>query len=365
MRTRRVWLAGLGLIGGSLGLALTGSGRFAEVLGFDPAPGVSGAALRAGAITGIAPDLPALAGAETIVVAAPVRAVIPLVRALLPALRPGTILTDVASVKGEIVEALAPLMPDGIHFVGGHPFAGSERAGLAAADAYLFENAAYVLTADPAIPDRVYEELQAVLGCTGARFLRLTPVEHDLIAAMLSHLPHLAAAALVKAAGDLEAAHPQALTLAGGGFRDTTRIAGGDPALWTEILTANRFPVLEALSLFRRELDALAAELSAGREAELAAFLGKARAVREEIPVRGKGLLGKVEELVVAIQDRPGAIKQVLDVLAAERINVKDIEILRLREGEGGTLRLAVENEETLARALSILGKSGLKARRR
>ncbi len=365
MRTRRVGLAGLGLIGGSLGLSLVGSGRFAEVLGYDPMPGVSEAALRAGAITGIAPDLPSLAPADTIIVAAPVKAVIPTVRTLLPVLRPGTILTDVASVKGEIVEALTPLMPGGIHFVGGHPFAGSERAGLAAADAYLFENAAYVLTEAPAIPDWAYEELQAVLGCTGARFLRLTPAEHDLIAAVLSHLPHLVAAALVKAAGDLEAAHPQSLTLAGGGFRDTTRIAGGDPALWTEILSVNRSPVLAALALFRRELDALTAELSAGREAELAAFLGKAKAVREEIPARGKGLLGKVEELVVVIQDRPGAIKQVLDVLADERINVKDIEILRLREGEGGTLRLAVEDEATLARALSILERSGLKARRR
>ncbi len=365
MRTRRVGLAGLGLIGGSLGLALVGSGRFAGVLGFDPAPGVSEAALRAGAITGIAADLSALAAAETIVVAAPVRAVIPAVRTLLPWLRPGTILTDVASTKGEIVAALAPLMPAGVCFVGGHPFAGSERAGLAAADAYLFENAAYVLTADPAIPEEIYRELQEVLGCTGARFLRLSPADHDLIAAGVSHLPHLAAAGLVQAAGSLEAAHPGALTLAGGGFRDTTRITGGDPALWAEILTTNRAPVLQMLSLFRKELDRFEAALSAGDEAGLAALLAGARAVREEIPARGKGLLGKVEELVVAIQDRPGAIKQVLDVLAAERISVKDIEILRLREGEGGTLRLAVEDEETLARALGILEQSGLKARRR
>lgn len=365
MRTRRVGLAGLGLIGGSLGLSLVGSGRFAEVLGYDPAPGVGEAALRVGAVTGIVPDLLSLADADLIIVAAPVQAVIPVVQTLLPALRSGTILTDVASVKGEIVRVLNPLMPTGIHFVGGHPFAGSERAGLAAADAYLFENAAYVLADDPEIPEGVYEELQAVLGCTGARFLRLTPAEHDLIAAGLSHLPHLVAAALVKTAGDLGTAHPQALTLAGGGFRDTTRIAGGDPALWTEILTANRTPLLEVLALFQNELDLLAAALRGGHEAELGAFLGRARAVREEIPARGKGLLGKVEELVVAIQDRPGSIKQVLDLLAAEQINVKDIEILRLREGEGGILRLAVEDETALAGALIILEQSGLKARRR
>ncbi|MGQ9780144.1 MAG: prephenate dehydrogenase/arogenate dehydrogenase family protein [Bacillota bacterium] len=365
MRTRRVGVVGLGLIGGSLGLAFTGSRRFAAVIGYDLTPGVGEAALAAGAITEIASGLADLASAETIVVATPVRAVVPTVLALLPHLRPGTILTDVASTKAEIVSTLTPCLPPEIFFVGGHPFAGSERAGLGAADAYLFENAAYVLTTEPAAPDWVYEELQEVLSCTGARFLHLSPREHDLIAAGVSHLPHLVAAALVEAAGALEAEHPAALTLAGGGFRDTTRIAGGDPGLWAEILSTNRGPILEVLGLFQAALDRFAEALRNGDETKLGFLLASARRIREEIPARGKGLLGKVEELVVVVQDRPGAIKEVLDVLAAAGINIKDIEILRLREGEGGTLRLAVEDEPTLAKALDLLRAAGFSARRR
>ncbi|MGE5598330.1 MAG: prephenate dehydrogenase/arogenate dehydrogenase family protein [Bacteroidota bacterium] len=365
MRTRCVGLAGLGLIGGSLGLSLTGSGRFGAVLGYDPAPGVVEAALAAGAITRGAGDLAALAEADLIVVAAPVRAVAPVIAALLPLVRPGTILTDTASTKAEIAAAIAPLLPAGVHYVGGHPMAGSERAGLAAADAYLFENAAYILTTEPRAPEYIYEELRAVLACTGARFLTLTPAEHDLIAAGVSHLPHLVAAALVNAAAAVEKGHPGALILAGGGFRDTTRVAGGDPQLWTEILATNRESILAALRLFRRELDRLAGALAGGGEESLRELLTGAREVRESIPARGKGLLGRVEELVVAVQDRPGAIKEVLDVLAAERINLKDVEILRLREGEGGTLRLAVEDEAALARAVAALTAAGLRARRR
>jgi len=353
------------LIGGSLGLAMVGSGCFEAVLGYDPMPEAGQAALAAGAITHIVTDLAGLAAAETIIVAAPVRVVVPVLAGLLPLVRPGTILSDTASTKGEIVSALAPLVPEGIYFVGGHPMAGSERAGLAAADAYLFENAAYVLTTEPPVPVEVHDELRAVLACTGARFLFLSPREHDLIAAGVSHLPHLVAAALVNAVAGLEATHPGALALAGGGFRDTTRIAGGDASLWAGILSTNRAPLCAALDLFQAELGRVRERLETCREEDLAAILAAARATREEIPARGKGLIGKVEELVVAIQDRPGAIKQVLDVLAEDRINVKDIEILRLREGEGGTLRLAVEDEATLNRALGSLKAAGLRARRR
>ncbi|MGE5551105.1 MAG: prephenate dehydrogenase/arogenate dehydrogenase family protein [Bacteroidota bacterium] len=365
MRTRRVGLAGLGLIGGSLGLALVGSGRFEEVWGYDPSPGVGEAALAAGAVTRVAPSPAALAAAEVIIAATPVKAVVPTITALLPALRPGTIVTDTASTKAQIVTALAPLVPEGVFFIGGHPMAGSERAGLAAADAYLFENAAYILTTEPAAPAAVREELMAVLSCTGARFLFLAPEVHDLIAAAISHLPHLIAAALVNAVAALDASHPGTLALAGGGFRDTTRIAGGDPGLWTQILSTNRGPLQHALDLFHAELTRMRQMLLAGDDAGLEGFLRAAKVSREDVPARGKGLLGKVEELVVAIQDRPGAIKQVLDVLASEAVNVKDIEILRLREGEGGTLRVAVEDETALTRALDLLNGVGLRARRR
>lgn len=361
---RRVGLAGLGLIGGSLGMSLVQRGNL-EVIGYDILPEVTGAALASGAVTAAAAALAALAEAEIIIIATPVSSVLSTIASLSPFLKSGAIVTDTASTKAEITASAAAMVPPGVYFVGGHPMAGSEKAGLAAADPYLFENAVYALTTDPPAPPWVYTELQEVLSCTGAKFIQMSPAEHDTIAAGISHLPHLVAAALVNTAAALSPAHPQTLSLAGGGFRDTTRIAGGNAGLWAEILASNRASVAAVLATFRAELDRLAHALSTGNERDLTNLLNAAKNTRAEIPAKGKGLIGKVEELVVAVQDRPGAIKEVLDVLAAEEINVKDIEIMRLREGEGGTLRLAVEDEKALQRAVEILTSAGLRARKR
>ncbi|MBA2132230.1 prephenate dehydrogenase [Capillibacterium thermochitinicola] len=358
MKRQRIALIGLGLIGGSLGLALCRQPRKPWVVGYDPVADTCREALARQVVHEIA-DSPAAAaqGADLVVLAVPVGKMEEVVRAVAPVLTPGTILTDVASTKGQLARALPPLLPEGVYYVGGHPMAGSEQSGLAAADPFLFQNAVYLLTPAPGTPPAVLATLEEFIRMVGGLPLLLTPEEHDLMVAVVSHLPHLMAAALVNVAVDFNERYPGTLALAAGGFHDTTRVAMGSPALWREILASNRHSLLPVLRALMTEVENLTAALSAGELTTLEARLKRAATARKELPARRKGFLTLLHELVVVIEDRPGAIAEVIGII--KTINIKDIEILRVREGEGGTLRLAFENEEALAEAVRLLRSHG------
>ncbi|NLW59354.1 MAG: prephenate dehydrogenase/arogenate dehydrogenase family protein [Firmicutes bacterium] len=358
MNRQRIALIGLGLIGGSLGLALCRQRRNLWVVGYDPVAATCREALARQAVHEIAESVTAaVEGADLVVLAVPVEKMAEVVLAAAPALAPGTILTDVASTKGQLAQELPPLLPEGVYYVGGHPMAGSEQSGLAAADPFLFQNAVYLLTPAPETPRAVLATLEEFIRMVGGLPLLLTPEEHDLMVAVVSHLPHLVAAALVNVAVDFNAQYPGTLSLAAGGFHDTTRVAMGSPALWRQILASNRHALLLALRALAAEVDAFAAALSAGELEELEARLRRAATARTELPARKKGFLTLLHELVVVIEDRPGAIAEVVEII--KTVNIKDIEILRVREGEGGTLRLAFENEEALNEAVRLLRAHG------
>ena len=167
--------------------------------------------------------------------------------------------------------------------------AGSEQSGLAAADPFLFQNAVYLLTPAPGTPPKVLTTLEQFIQMVGGLPLFLTPEEHDLMVAVVSHLPHIIAAALVNVAVDFNEQYPGTLSLAAGGFHDTTRVAMGSPALWREILVSNRRSLLPVLSKLVAEVEALTVALSAGEKGELEARLRRAAAARTELPARNKG----------------------------------------------------------------------------
>lgn len=358
MRPQRIALIGLGLIGGSLGLALCRKQQNLRVVGYDPVAATCREALSRQVVHELADSLEtAVQGADLVVLAVPVEKIEEVVRTIAPVLTPGTILTDVGSTKGQLAQALPPLLPAGVYYVGGHPMAGSEQSGIAAADPFLFQNAVYLLTPEPETPRAVLATLEQFIRTVGGLPLILTPDEHDLMVAVVSHLPHLIAAALVNVAVDYNEQYPGTLSLAAGGFHDTTRVAMGSPALWREILASNRRSLLPVLRALVTEVQALAAALSAGELGELEARLHRAAVARTELPTRKKGFLTLLHELVVVIEDRPGAIAEVIEII--KTVNIKDIEILRVREGEGGTLRLAFEDEEALQTAVSLLRSHG------
>lgn len=365
MAPAAVAVVGLGLLGGSIGLALGRRPGARRVVGVARDRRTIEKALAFGAIDEGTTSLEeGVREADLVVFATPVRAVPDLVRQAAPALRPGAVVTDVGSTKLELCRTVPLLLPPGVAYVGGHPMAGSERTGIEAADPYLFENAVYVLT--PTTPDpEPLRRLQAFVRALGAQPLVMDAARHDRIVAAVSHLPHIVAAALVSAVAEAAEHEPGMLALAAGGFRDTTRIASGDPAMWRDICLTNQRALLDMMEQFERALKRFRRAIAEADGEGLKARLEDARAAREQLPRHRKGILSAVYELVVQVADEPGAIHAVTGCLAAQGINIKDIEILRVREGEGGTLRLALESEADLETAIRELNAAGFPARRR
>ncbi len=243
--------------------------------------------------------------------------------------------------------------------------AGSEKTGVGAADPYLFENAVYCFTPPPG--PRYAAPLQKLLDlaqAAGARPMVLAPAVHDLIVAGVSHVPHLVAVALVQAVARAEAEGEPMLQLAAGGFRDTTRVAGGPSDVWRDICLTNQPAILQMLDGFGQALAELRQAVAAQDAPALMRLFDKAREVRRTIPTRSRGVLGSLGEITLIMADKPGEIHTVSGILAAAGINICDIEILRVREGEAGTARLAFAGSEAADQAVTLLCANGYTARR-
>jgi prephenate dehydrogenase len=271
-----VTILGLGLMGGSLALALRG--RCAALSGYDHDLEVVDQALARGIVTRGSTDLgEALAGARLVVVATPVRAILALLPRVAEALPDPFHLLDLGSTKAEIVARMAEL-PQHVSPVGGHPLCGKETSGLAGAEATLFREKVFVLTPLARTRPETLALAHTLVDAIGARALVLDAARHDRLAARISHVPYLTAIALVAAA---EAADDElAWTLAASGFRDSTRLAASGVTMMTDILTTNRTAALEGLADVQAALSELRALLADGDEAALRAYLEARRQAR-------------------------------------------------------------------------------------
>ena len=272
---RRVAVLGTGLIGGSIGLAL--SKRDFDVVGFDVSPERVARAHELGAIASVAPSLEtAVADADLVVVAVPVGYIAAVAVAAFDAGAP--IVTDVGSVKAPVVAEIVAARPDRApSFVGGHPMAGSEQDGVDGADADLFVGAAWVLTPTDDTDPEAFTAVRALVGLLGAEAIAVEPAHHDVLVALVSHVPQLAASTLMDVATARGGEHRTLLRLAAGGFRDMTRIAAGHPGIWPDILSANRDAVLQALDDYRDALGAVRALVVANDRQGLLDMLERAR----------------------------------------------------------------------------------------
>lgn len=270
----RATIIGVGLIGGSLGLALRARHLVQEVVGVSRAEKTIAAARDRGAIDrGTVDPMAGVAGADLVILATPPDLVVPMAQRVLPYLRPGAVLTDVASVKAEIVRSVEALVgsQSRVMFVGGHPMAGTEGRGIAAASATLFDGTAYLLTPTPRTDPGALERLRALTRSLGAAPVTLDPQDHDRTVALVSHLPYLVAVALM---GITQTATPAA----GPAFLGATRVARSPVELWAQICKLNREPILGALRVFREELFRLEAALADGDR--LTTMLENARKAR-------------------------------------------------------------------------------------
>jgi len=277
----RLAVAGVGLIGGSLALAAREAGLVGEVIGYGRSPDNLAVALRRGIVDRVAEDAAvAVADADAIVLAAPIGACAGLAGAFRPHARAGALLTDVGSVKAGLVAALEAAWAGQGPVVGAHPVAGSEASGAAAARADLFRGERCILTPTPATDAAALARVRALWEGVGARVEEMAPETHDELLARVSHLTHLVAFALAAAAGGARVDGRTVLEYAGSGFRDTTRIAGGAPEMWRDILLANAPALGRALDEFRAALDRLAGLVAAGDVRGLEEALAEARAIR-------------------------------------------------------------------------------------
>jgi len=351
----RVTIVGVGLIGGSLGMALCRRGLAKEVIGTGSRLKNLSTAVEMGAVHRfVLSPAEGVTGADLVVIATPVSATIPVLKNILPYITPGAVITDVGSTKAVINEQAEKLLPDGVSFVGGHPMAGSEQAGVRAADPYLFENAYYLITPGAGSPPSALETVKKLAEGVGARVVEMEPELHDLAMAAVSHLPHMLAATLVNTVAGMPDSE-RFLPLAAGGFRDTTRVASGNPVIWRDIFRTNRSYVLEVLRFFKAELEYFESLITNGKEEAVRNNLERAREVRSGLSYRTKGYLPCLFELVVTVPDRPGVIAGFTTHLAEAGINISDIEILRVREGEGGTIKLAFTAEKERDAAVQVL----------
>ncbi len=282
----QVTIVGLGLIGGSLGMALH-RGRLAHrVIGFSRREATIRQAKARGAIhdgdTELCPEW--LSQSDLVIVATPPETVIPIARKIAAMTKGSLLMTDVASVKSRIVRELERTLPKRISFVGGHPMAGSERSGLEAADRNLFKGAACVVTRTAWTNPRAFQKVRRMWECVGGRVIVLDPKRHDALAAQISHVPHLTAALLTLLP------EKQALSLAGGGFSDSTRIAASDPRVWEQICGMNRKKILETLDCLLRDLKAIRSFIEQGNLKALRRRLQSAQFRRNRLSTATDGL---------------------------------------------------------------------------
>jgi prephenate dehydrogenase len=359
---QQVAVIGAGLVGSSIALAIRAAGA-GEVTLVDTDPGVRERAQALGVATRVVAEVTTAVHDADVVIAAVPAAAVPGVLLAAAQEAPATaILTDAASLKAtstlEVTSRLRDAGAGPERFVGGHPMAGSERSGPEAADARLFQGATWVLTPTAATADATLTVLSTFLRRLGARVVALSPEQHDELVAVVSHLPQVVASALAAVAADaIEVTGDAVLAVAGGGFRDTTRIAASDPALWLPILAGNRVAVLEALDAYTDRLRQIRASVAEERWEELEAVLRRASAARQRLVP--KALPTDVADVVVPMDDRPGQLASATTALGAAGINVEDLALRHAGEGGRGALLLRVAAGD-LERAVTVLTGAGL-----
>jgi prephenate dehydrogenase len=358
-----VAVIGTGLIGGSFGLARRAAAPSERVVAFDPDPAALRAALELGAVTEGAPSAAAaVEGADLVVLALPVDRIPKTCWAIGHAVRADAVVTDVGSAKAQVVGEGESVF--GGRFVGGHPMAGSERHGIEAADARLFNDAWWILTPTEATSSHAYGTVSDVVRTLGATPVAVAPEVHDALVARLSHVPQLTASALVEvagAAGDREAL----LGLAAGGFRDVTRIAASNPDLWVAIIKSNRTAVLDALEGLGGRLAAVAEMISRDRWEELHRFLEGSRRARLEIFAKSTfAAEGEPVGLSIMVPDRPGVLAEVTTAAGELGVNIEDLRIVHSTEGGRGRLELVVAGATSAELIVGALMKLGYRVER-
>lgn len=347
----RLAVLGVGLIGGSIGLAARRR-LGAEVVGWGRTPANLELAVELGALDLAAGSVAeAVEGADVVFCAGPVAALPDQAREALAASGPETVVTDVGSTKGALVGELGA----DERFIGGHPLAGAETAGVENAREDLFDGARWYLTPTERSSGLLYDKLQRTVSGLGARPQAIDPRIHDRLMATVSHLPHVLADVLVaEAAAELGRDSEGIPIEVGPSFRDATRVAGSNPAIWGDIFAANRDAVADSVVALARRLTEAAELLRSGDRAALAAWHGAAASERRRL-VEGGDEAGPLRELRIVIPNRPGTMAQLALALGEAGVNIEDMALHPAPDMSSGAVSLWVAGDERAARAAELV----------
>lgn len=368
MKKGRITVVGLGLLGGSLLQALRDR-KWSGTLQGVSSPQTVSEALQLGLIDrGWNYDQIDLWKSESdlLFLSTPIDRIAQLLQELhdFPAqFPPNALITDVGSTKGMLSalgEELFPLQGDQPLFVGGHPMAGSEKRGLSARDGTLFESALWLLCPPPGVSPERMAPLIELVETVGARRLELTPEAHDCAVTWVSHLPQALSSAI---ATTVSRNAPEAVAVAGQGFRDMTRLADSPFSIWKSIFGSNTPRLLEALEATEKVIAEMKQGLQEKTLQGVAKIFEEGTLLRGSLAPRGKGFSTTLVDLIVHVDDRPGSLLTIVKPLTLAQIDIRDLELLKVRDGVGGTFRLSFRSTQEAQRAAEILRNEGLEAR--
>lgn len=355
MAINNIAILGLGLIGGSLAKTLKKVNPQIQISALDHTE-VLQKAKRDEVIDIQLNDWNEALQCEVIFLCFPVDDSLKLFEKISPLLSENQIITDVCSIKAPFESVWMKSGSKGI-YIGGHPMTGKEKSGYDNCDSLLFENCTYILN-DNAREYKSLHDFTDLIHMLGAKITFLNAKVHDIIVASVSHLPQLLSVSLINSAS-LKDSDLNFLDYAGGGFRDMTRIAASDYNIWESIIRKNSTNIVQAIDNFIIELEKMKMAVINGDHLKLASKFESARVKRDEIPKSSKGFMHQLYDVFVYVKDQPGEISKISTALFQNNINIKDIEVLKIREGTGGTFRLAFDNEPDAKRAKQIVEEIG------
>ena len=347
---------GLGLIGGSLAREIRAHVDDCRIMAYTRTRKTSQDALDAGVIDMIcsSPADPMLRACDIIFLCAPVGNNIQVLPQIKEVLAPGCILTDVGSVKTGIHEAVSSLGLEN-QFIGGHPMTGSEKSGFANSGEHLFENAYYILTPNPDVPEEWVEWYRDLVLSFKALPLILNYKEHDFVTAAISHLPHVIASALVNTVHELDSPDQHMKMMAAGGFRDITRIASSSPEMWEQICVDNSGNIDRVMEEFISQMQEAREHMLASDGKYINHMFEESRDYRDSFAFSSPGPIKKVHRIYCDIVDESGAIATIATILAVSGISMKNIGIVHNREFEEGVLNIEFYEEDAAQKAAQIL----------
>ncbi|MFC1585372.1 prephenate dehydrogenase/arogenate dehydrogenase family protein [Fibrobacterota bacterium] len=359
-------IIGLGLLGSSLAAAFKKRNPGSRVVGISSPKTIKKAVDLAIIDKGFdyGETSEAVAASDLVFLCTPITHVLDTLRqwrAHPPKFRKNCIVTDVGSTKKKICQAASKVFSQykQVFFIGSHPMTGSEKSGIDARDDLLFENASWILCPLPGTPDLVLNRLKKNMENLGARTVIMLPDVHDKVVANVSHLPQLISTSLAGFIANKRSVVKNALQVAGGGFRDMTRLANSSLAVWEPIFASNKDEILRTLSSYLGYLQKIE---KAFKRDQFQSFFQPGKMLREKLSEKNKGFTTELAEVLLSIPDRRGILQEALKLVSDAGLNILDLEVLKVREGESGTVRIGFKKRAEAREASRCLLNHGFKA---